>query len=298
MEGHQFDQIAKEQGASGSRRRALKLLAGGLLAPVLAHFGRQEAAAACRTFNQPCGKNAPCCPGHGIRCQDGRCTCRPEKTHCVAGPRCQDLGHDPAHCGKCGKSCPATKPCCVKGKCRPKCGDSCCDNCFIELLPNGVPIPNSHVCCRGAAGTVCGKQPGRHDDRCCYPDELCLKGRCCSNSLYGTTNCKGTCCAKAACCNGTTCCRKDFVCARQAGTGKEICVRANRGCTVKGHCYANEICHGGVCCAGGRICQTNFGADPLCCKANEYCEFGNTPNARCSRIHTSQSTSRGHRIRP
>jgi hypothetical protein len=201
----------------------------------------------------------------------------------------------PDHCGRCGHKCPANKPCCIKGKCHSKCGDVCCPNCFVEKLSNGTINPGSHVCCRGGTGTICSKKPGGKDDRCCYPDEVCLNGTCCSTSLYGTTNCGGKCCARAACC-GKTCCKKGQVCVRKGA--KRICAPANRHCTAKSQCYANEICHGGKCCSGLRICQTNLGADPICCKADEYCEFGGSPAARCSQIGTTASTSRGHRIRP
>jgi hypothetical protein len=295
MDGQQFDQLAKAQVGTTSRRRAIGLLVSGALAPVLAHLGRNKAAAACRGFNQPCGKNAPCCPGTGIRCENGHCRCREGKRHCEAGPVCQDLAKNPAHCGGCGHQCPPHKPCCIDGTCRPKCGASCCANCFIELLSNGVPKPNSEVCCRSGAGKVCSTKPGRADDRCCYPDEVCLKSGCCSTTLYGETNCKGKCCAKSACCNGG-CCGKGYVCARKQG--KRQCVRANRLCTSKAQCFANEICHGGKCCSGNRICLSNVGADPFCCKADEYCELVGTPFAHCTPVGQTTSTYRGHRIRP
>lgn len=295
MDGRHFDQIARDQSATRSRRQSLKLLAAGLLAPALAQLGQPGAAAACRAYNQPCGANAACCPSQGTRCQNGRCRCRSGKRRCGGGAGCVDVSQHKQHCGRCGHNCPASKPCCIRGKCRPKCGAQCCEDCFVERLSNGTINPGSQVCCRGGKGTICSRKPGRTDDRCCYPDEVCLDGRCCSGGLYGTTNCGGACCAKAACC-GQTCCKNGHVCARKGG--RRRCVRANRPCTVKSQCHANEICHGGKCCSGGRVCQTNLGNTPICCQANEYCEFGGSPAARCTHIGKTASTSRGHRIRP
>ena len=196
MDGRYFDQIAKAQAERGSRRQAVRLLVSSVLAPVLVHLGRREAAAACRGFNQPCGKNAPCCPGSGLRCANGHCRCREGKRHCLPGPVCQNLETNPAHCGGCGQTCPAHAPCCIKGKCRPKCGPVCCADCFVELGTNGVIQPNTEVCCGGGAGTVCSKKNGPTDDRCCYPGQRCLKGTCCDNGQFGTVFCNGRCCAR------------------------------------------------------------------------------------------------------
>jgi hypothetical protein len=295
MDGIHFDQIARDQSVTGSRRQTLKLLAAGLLAPVLAHLGPRETAAACRKFNQQCSANAPCCPGTGMRCQDGRCRCRNGRRRCAgAGPTCVKVSNHPKHCGRCGHKCPAHKPCCFDGKCRPKCGTTCCKECFVEMLP-GVATPVSHVCCGGGEGTICSRKPGRKDDRCCYPNEVCIKGKCCTHGFYGAKVCGGKCCARTACC-GKTCCKKGQVCVRKGG--KRVCAPANRACTTKSQCFANEICHGGKCCSGNRICHTDLGATPICCKANEYCEFPGGTAARCSPVGTTVSTSRGHRIRP
>jgi hypothetical protein len=297
MDSRQFDQIAKAQAARGSRRQAVRLLVSSVLAPVLALVRRHDAAAACRGFNQPCGKNAPCCPGSGLRCENGHCRCREGTRHCLPGPICQNLETSPAHCGGCGQTCPAHKPCCINGTCRPKCGAVCCADCFIEVSSIGVIQAGSEVCCGGAAGTICSKKNGPNDDRCCYPDQRCLKGRCCDLGKFGTVNCSGRCCAKAACCNGK-CCRNGFVCARRHGENKQHCARANRVCSGNGQCHANEICHGGTCCSGNRICLTVGNGAPVCCRADEYCEFQGTLAARCAPLHESTSTTRGHRIRP
>jgi hypothetical protein len=297
MDGNQFDQIARTHARRESRRHAVRLLFSGAVGLVLGQLGRHEAAAACRGFNQPCSKKAPCCAGTGIRCENGHCRCSPGKRHCEPGPVCQDIEKNPNHCGGCGQKCPANKPCCIGGKCRPKCGNACCADCFIEVSEVGVIQPNTEVCCGGAAGTICSKKKGLKDDRCCYPDQKCLKGTCCDNGKFGTVFCNGRCCAKAACCNGK-CCKKNFVCARKHGEKKRHCARANRACSGNGQCHANEICHGGKCCSGNRICLNLAGTEPVCCKADEWCEFQGTAIARCAPIHFTTSTTRGHRIRP
>ena len=302
MDGARFESLARSLVTVRSRRRILSLILGGVLAPLGARFGLTPApAAACGSFQTPCATNAGCCGIFGLRCDDGACRCQPGFKHCVPGPICQDLSSNANHCGACGNTCPAAKPCCIKGVCKPKCGDVCCAECFIELLPNGVPKPDSEVCCGGANGTICGgKKPGKADDRCCYPDELCLKGKCCADNTLGARECDGRCCAQAACCNnGQKCCPKGEVCVTKTlGDPHQSCVPANRSCANAGGCYPGEVCHGGTCCSGARICQDLISGDPVCCGAKAYCAFQGQPNARCVPINTSASTYRGNRIRP
>lgn len=302
MEDHRFDLMVRAQAAAGSRRQGLKLLASGLLGGLLAHHSYVDVGAACRTFNKRCNTNHRCCKGVGLRCVDGRCKCRNGHDRCTAGPGCQNLKRDPDHCGTCDKQCPGSKPCCVKGVCRRGCGasNSCCPDCFDTISnPGEKPKRAQAICCQATGNIFCSREPGNGDDRCCFPNEECLKGRCCQDGAYGETNCAGTCCRQAACCNGTKCCKKGDVCAlKNDGDLNESCVSAHRGCTSSNQCFSSETCHGGRCCSGVRLCQDAEG-DDLCCNAGEYCESPNTSDARCTPVHTAVAgTYRPHRVRP
>ena len=198
---------------------------------------------------------------------------------------------------KCKNPCPPEKPCCIKGKCREQCGDTCCADCFVEVLLNGNPDEDHPICCTPSGGTICEhNKPGPGDDRCCYPNEKCVKGKCCCDDCSGAINCGGECCAIDACCNGK-CCEKGKVCATKEQGADETCVPANRDCDGDAECFPGETCHGGKCCSGLRICGDGAG-QPVCCTAGEWCEFQGQQNAECCAINTiCKSTYRGHRVR-
>src|SRR5918997_3103902 len=152
-----------------------------------------------------------------------------------------------------GSDCPPEKPCCIKGKCRERCGDTCCADCFVQVLLTGDPDEDHPICCESSGGTICEhNKPGPADDRCCYPNQVCVNGKCCCDDCEGAVKCGGKCCAKEACCNGK-CCEKGYVCAtKNEGDSKETCVRANRDCQGDEECFPGESCLGGICCSGFR----------------------------------------------
>lgn len=210
-------------------------------------------------------------------------------------------------CGA-GKPCPSETPCCQKGKCRPRCGDSCCGDCFVEILLNGQPNANNPVCCTASGGTICSpkvkakrkkgkkkKKDNPADDLCCYPDQTCINGGCCCDGCEGAVICGGVCCPSEACCNGA-CCPAGQVC---ANTGSGLaCVPATRSCGGgQPPCLSGEVCHGGVCCSGIRVCGDGMGND-VCCAADAYCEFPGLPIAECCPVNTiCKGTYRGRRVR-
>ena len=221
-------------------------------------------------------------------------------TALVAGAYGRELGLPRANRvaanGECGNACPPAKPCCIKGKCREKCGGECCADCFVEILLNGNPDEDHPVCCTSSGGTVCEhNKPGPADDRCCYDDQLCVKGKCCCDGCEGAVKCGGKCCAKEACCNGK-CCEKGYVCATKNIGADPTCVPANRDCGAAQNCFPGETCLGGKCCSGLRECNKGAGNE-FCCGARRYCVFKGQPNAKCCPINTSCSTYRGHRVR-
>ena len=299
MDPQQFDALTRRLRSAGSRRRVLTALVGGALGRVLGLPLVDQVAAGCSAFNLPCETNSTCCQGVGLRCRDGRCLCRKGWKRCSSSRiGCQNLNTDPDHCGECGNSCPAAKPCCIKGKCREKCGGTCCADCFVALFINGVPDEDHPVCCKSSGGTICEhNDPGPADDRCCYPNEICVKGKCCCDGCLGAVKCGGVCCASAACCNGA-CCEQGQVCAtKNEGDPEKSCVPANRDCDGDGECFPGETCHGDKCCSAPRMCVDGVGKD-FCCKAGEYCELPRTFSAKCCPINTvCKNTYRGHRVR-
>ena len=300
MDSQRFDALTRRFGAAGSRRRVLSALASGALGQILSIPRAEEAAAACKGYNGKCKSSASCCPDAGLRCvkrgkkgkgkDKKRCRCRPGWAHCPgAGDACLHVAEDTENCGSCGNQCPQETPCCFGGKCQELCYGECCADCFVEVLENGT---QSAFCCLADGGTICGpNKKKKSDDRCCYPTEGCVNGKCCCNDCQGSKICGGKCCAIAACCNGK-CCQSGKVCATTPGGG-EACVSANRACDGIQDCFPGEVCHGGVCCSGGRICTDGQGG-AVCCAAGARCE---QPNNVCCPINTSCQSYKGHRVR-
>jgi hypothetical protein len=179
------------------------------------------------------------------------------------------------------------------------CNGTCCADCFAEFEPGAAePDPGTGVCCSPPAGTICRhRKKGPGDDRCCYPDEQCVKGKCCCDRCLGSVVCGGKCCPIASCCDGT-CCRKGHVCVRIRGAAPE-CVPANRSCQSDDDCHPGETCVGhrtgrGTCCAGDRICEDDLG--PICCPAGHYCDRIE-PGPICCPVNKICNTYRRHRIR-
>ena len=274
MNAQCFDALTWHLGTASSRRRALIALLAATLGSIFRGSAVNEVAAGCR---------------HGKR----RCKKKHKK-------------NKRKECGG-GKQCPPETPCCFKGKCQPLCGDSCCEDCFVEiLLQTGQPDLDHPICCPASGGTICSPNVKRQkkkkntkrkkrrddpsDDVCCYPTETCVNGVCCCDGCQGSMVCGGKCCAIAACCNGQ-CCKNGTVCATTpAGAA---CVSANRGCSGNQDCFSGEVCHGGVCCSGGRVCTDGQGGD-VCCDAGARCE---QPNNVCCPINISCQSYKGRRVR-
>ncbi len=144
MDDVAFDRLAQSLAQSGSRRRLLAGLAAGTLG--LAGLGRADAAA-CRPVGSVCREGAGCCSGNcGPKDRTGRRRCQcgadadcpvPDACHaasCTDGAcgvtATVDVATDPAHCGGCGRACPAVAngaPTCSAGTCGVE-----CDNGYFE----------------------------------------------------------------------------------------------------------------------------------------------------------------------
>lgn len=294
MESHHFDALAQRLAQAASRRQAVTALVVGALAPLLPFAASNEAAAKCKGYKGKCKKSGKCCGQLGLRCKGERCRCKKGWQHCPdTGNDCTYVTADASNCGACGNVCAVATPCCINGSCQAKCGGSCCADCFIDKNGN-IPQPLTETCCDPGVGTFCGaNKQDPADDKCCYPDQSCINGECCSDGgLYGSVICGGKCCASASCCNGS-CCPEGQVCASN-GSGL-ACFSADRDCVSNAQCQADETCVGGTCCKGDRIC-TNLGTD-FCCPAGKYCDMLDD-NGSCCAINTRcKSTWRSHRVR-
>ena|SRR3989442_8468 len=96
-----FDDIARALASPVPRRRAVKLIAGGLAGAVLAAFGPRRAAAQ-GTCSPACSGNNPqcclpignfCCPSSGVCCGGNKHCCNPGDS-CVAN-KCQKQNPSP-----------------------------------------------------------------------------------------------------------------------------------------------------------------------------------------------------------
>ena len=92
MDGERFDALAKAAAGTASRRGALRLLAGGALAAILARpravagqLGIAANAGSCRAPGDLCDDDADCC---SERCRNGRCRCRRRGASCAVDRAC------------------------------------------------------------------------------------------------------------------------------------------------------------------------------------------------------------------
>lgn len=296
MESQRFDILTRHLSVAGSRRQVMAALAAGALTQLFQRSEEHEAAGQCKGYKGKCKSSSSCCKKNGLRCSHGRCRCEKKGWKRCPGSEsdCTHVQADPDNCGACGNACPPATPCCINGNCRELCGGSCCADCFVELLPNETPKPNSDICCPGGGSTVCSSSKNQtSDDHCCWPDQECVNGECCSDGHQGAVICGGKCCASVACCNGE-CCPDGQVC----GTTPDgpACVSASRDCVHDGECYEDETCHDGVCCAGDRVCSDD-GLGEFCCPVGEYCVQLDNQGDCCAMNTTCFSTWRGHRVR-
>ena len=297
MDSPHFDALTRRLGAAGTRRRALSVLVAGVVGQLSQRWEIGDVAAACKGYKRTCKKKSQCCKQDGLRCKRSRCRCKKGWRNCPGSDTdCTHVKADPDNCGACGNACPPATPCCVNGSCQELCGGSCCADCFMDFLDGVIPQPGTETCCGPGAGTFCSaKKQDTSDDVCCWPDQECVKGECCSDGKDGSVICGGTCCAAASCCNGT-CCPDGQVCGMTMQG--MACVSANRACDNDDDCLTGEVCHGSVCCSGDRICGDGVGGD-VCCSAGAWCDDAHGGiDISCCAINTQcHSTWRGHRVR-
>jgi len=162
---HSFDNLARGL-ANGtlSRKRALKMLGGGLLGGMLASVPGLAWA------------QARSCPQGERRCPDGTCVpvgqdcptvvgCPPGQTNCAGGPgqpQCVDLQTDSNNCGACGNVCPQGATC-GGGQCSCPSGTTLCGSICLDTTCQGGSAPFATVCGCDAFGSgicVCDREFG------------------------------------------------------------------------------------------------------------------------------------------
>jgi hypothetical protein len=188
MDGRSFDTLTRTLGTSGTRRGAMRFLAGALGAAVdrFGPVGETSAApvsSTCRATGRRCDRDNECC---AKLCKRGTCRCRREGVPCTSFETCCsgacDFLVDGGTCAPCrGQSCSADYPCCgglactggFCGGCRDR-GSSCSANsdcCFSDCVGGA---------CLSAANGRCARDA---DCQACYYnnvfcDNACVNGTC------------------------------------------------------------------------------------------------------------------------
>jgi hypothetical protein len=217
-----FDALAKALAQSGSRREALKRLAGAAAAAALTVVGISCAPddlvgpkgratrplfanGRCKKNDHKCRENDECCSG---LCDPltGYCTCEAGKITCPASGQCI-----PA-CGALEVLNPNTCLC----ECEPgttSCGSTCC--------------PTGTICCNGDCQVPCG-------GNCCPPGTQCC-GTTCTSLLSDPNNCG--------------------ICGRICPVPFNRC--QNGTCVCANPCFSTLF--GTQCCLPGQVCNSFLG---------------------------------------
>jgi hypothetical protein len=259
MDGKRFDAIARLMAETKSRRRILRVTAGGILGGIAGGLGLSSAQA--RPGNTQCSddhcgqRKEPCCDG--LECCHGRCL-----------PPAHFL-QDPHNCGACGAVCPKGAIC-TKGACLCAKGLSLCDgrcrhdNYFSNSQNNCSTCGN--VC---PVGTTCHK--GACQPVTCPDGRLCAGDVTC-HSFDNTYTTAGTCCAapqRALCCLDSYPGRDDGF-ARCCTDGVDCeCPHPNPGSAFSG--VSLDCCDPAVVSAEPDRCQIH-GAPPVgdqCCTVGQ-----------------------------
>lgn len=204
MSAYQFDELAKAIATPTSRRRALMVAAGGMLAGMFGLGRAQPASAACSgPTNAPCGAGTtpcgPCCCKAGIACVNaatGTCGCpagtgRCGTTCCAAGVACANP--TTSSCRGAAAACLNGGTPCGTGCCAPgtACNNGVCGGaCNASECPGGTDINCGELPCCGCVGTAEG-------------------GFACIARVCGTTCSSSTQCGAGAVCaviGGNGCC--------------------------------------------------------------------------------------------
>jgi hypothetical protein len=135
-----------------------------------------------QTSSTNCGECGNACV-IGQFCQSGRCACTPPYSAC--GNECRNLMGDPATCGSCTTSCPATTPFCSNGACSATCALTTCGALCVD------PTTDPRNC--GACGIACGLGQICSGGVCACPlGQVPCQGGCAASCGAGGTGGSGT----------------------------------------------------------------------------------------------------------
>lgn len=246
MDAHRFDTIAKRLGNGATTRRgALRLLTGGLLAAGISRLGLEEAAAGCVHLGKKCGKGDKCCGG--AHCRGGRCQCAATQK-------------------RCGARCVAASICCTDGHTGCVSSETCDQGTCRAGGGNCTPDCTNKQCGGDGCGGSCGQ---------CGTGDTCSGGSCVACTLL--TACPaGACgavpdgCGGTLSCGGCTAgqcltCGPNNTCVSTCGPcqtcGQFGCI--NR-CSDNSGRFPGCVCPTGRCGAVDGICQTSGGSGRSC----------------------------------
>ena len=131
MEGQRFDDLTRALTAGASRRRALRLLVGGMTAALGAALGRDRAGAqppTCAAYGRVCSGTG-CCTTTGAACRcyaNGHCRCVCPEGQAQIDGACACLGGGnpcPGGLGAVNGCCPRGNPACQNIGGSLVCGD-------------------------------------------------------------------------------------------------------------------------------------------------------------------------------
>lgn len=269
MDPKQFDAFVQALGAKGTRRVALRWIAGALAADFVAPtgargkgsrgHGRSSRAAADSSTDSR--RQRPACAAGLTRCPAGRIRHGKHRRHvCVNTQTAAD------HCGACARTCAAGEHCRF-GRCRG--ADSDC-----------IPDCQDRVCGLDGCSSSCGRCPQcETGSRCC--DGRCVQGNCCEDTdCAGGQTCGGSStphlcsdpCGPESCfgcCNGATC-------VEVLDQNNQTCGLGGITCSV---CTAGTFCQDGQCTCRepGELCDPTISPDQCCVFSGAIC-VGGGPN--------------------
>lgn len=267
MDDKRFDAWTRLLAEGHTRRKVLKIFAGGAILGGAAATRLDQATAQC--------------PERQVLCND----------------ICVDLGSDAANCGACATQCSAGLLCCA-GICQECCStDDCepCERCIdggacqpldcgdCATCLDGACVPDSILCPEGQVACCEGNElfcSECCDDSDCGSCELCHQGDCVPCERGSLVCCDDICVSDGECCVGfgevcglleVSAASDDWPAQLDCCDGL-VCCDTGNGSVCAACCSDHECPRGSICCAGQ--CR-----DIECCI--DDAAIGLDPNRRC-----------------
>jgi hypothetical protein len=151
MDSTRFDDLTRRVASTGSRRSALRAMAGMGSGLLLVLTGRGAAADFCKTDTKACSKGSQCCSGNCAPATGKSATSKSSSICCPAGQ--VQLANGTCGCPAGGCVCPTGQvDCgagCIPGECCTERGDPRCDNgieCSINTCVSNLCVHTDHSC--------------------------------------------------------------------------------------------------------------------------------------------------------